>query len=449
MKTKLLLSVFLFGIVLNSSGQWTYKNLSAPKDRIGAAVLGTKAYFGGGEDEYLNPVSTVEIYDVEKEDWETIPSFQVPRMHPAGIACGTKIIFAGGGDINTAEVFDNVDIWDTVTKQWTYEYLTIPRIFLSVVCNGNKVLFAGGTNFQYDYDVVDIYDVSTGTWTSATLSVPRSCMAAAVTGDQAFFAGGYKSDQTVTDIVDIYNFTSNTWSTAVLSQARAFLTAVALGDIVMFAGGTDANNIASDRVDIYNRTTGLWTTDKLSVPRALFPEPVSAAVCSKAYFVGGGYMDLYSHVYSSDIKVIDIYDVNTGLWSVDSLTEVKIMYAVAGVDDHLIVAGGYNGNELSNVDIYIDPYCTPPIGIDPNEIDTHVFSIYPNPTSGIIHLELPDKNVQNHLLATLYNMQGQVVFTQTLASSDRDLNLNLPAGMYLLKVVSDDAAYKKLITIQN
>ena len=104
--------------VLISYGQWTYTNLSESKVRIGAAVLGNKAYFGGGEDDNGNPVSTVEIYNIISEAWEPMIELEVPRMHPAGITCGTKIIFAGGADFRTMPPvpFNNVDIWDTVTK---------------------------------------------------------------------------------------------------------------------------------------------------------------------------------------------------------------------------------------------------------------------------------------------------------------------------------------------
>jgi N-acetylneuraminic acid mutarotase len=448
MKTKLLLSAIFLTMVLVSYGQWSYTNLSEPKDRIGTAVLGSKAYFGGGEDNNGDPVSTVEIYDIKKEGWDPMISFQVPRMHPAGVACDTKIIFAGGGNINTMASFNEVDIWDTATKQWTYEHLLEPRVFLSAVSKGNIVLFAGGTNFGNATDLVEILDVSDNTWTYASLTEPRSSMGAAVTGDLAFFAGGYKDvQQQVSDIVDIYNFNTKTWSTAVLSQARAFLTAVALGDIVMFAGGTDANNQASDRVDIYHRSTGEWTTDMLSVPRALFPEPLSAAVCSKAYYVGGGHMDLYTHTISSDLKTIDIYDVNTQTWSVDSMSEVKILHAVAGVDDHLMIAGGYYSDELSEVEIFIDPDCVHP-GIDPLYKEITDISVYPNPCSGILHFDLSNDNVNKQLLVAVYDLQGRAVFNQILHSSERKLNLNLPSGMYVLRVIVEDGVYSELITIQ-
>jgi hypothetical protein len=450
MKTKLLLSAMLLITVLISYGQWTYTNLSEPKDRMGAVVLGSIAYFGGGEDDNGNPVSTVEIYNVETEVWEPMIGFQVPRMHPAGVSCGTKIIFAGGADFRTMPPtpYDNVDIWDTVTQQWTYKHLMEPRAFLSAVSKENIVLFAGGTDFPNATDIVDIYDVSTGTWTYATLSVARSCMGAAVIGNLALFAGGYlDAQQTVTDIVDIYNFTTKTWTTDTLSQARAFLTAVAIGDVILFAGGTDANNESSNRVDIYHASDGTWTIDSLSVPRALYPEPVSAAVCGKAYFVGGAHQDLYTHWLSSDIKIIDIYDANTGAWSADSLTEVKILYAVAGVDDHLLVAGGYNGDELRDVEIYIDADCVNP-GINDNKDYNTSFIVFPNPSSGIIDVEISEDHHKS-LQANIYNMQGQLVLSQTLVNNDRELNLQLPEGLYVLRVIAEEKVYSELITIQN
>lgn len=438
--------------VLISYGQWTYTNLSEPKDRMGAVVLGSKAYFGGGEAVNGNPLSTVEIYDVVKEAWESPIGFQESRMHPVGVACGTKIIFAGGGDWNNMSTFDNVDIYDTVTKQWTYEHLLVPRIFLSAISKGNKVLFAGGTDFIQATDMVEIYDISTGTWTFSTLSEPRSCMAAAVIGDSAFFAGGYNdAQQTVSDIVDIYNFTTGTWSTDVLSLPRAFLTAVNLGDVVLFAGGTDNNNESTDRVDIFNVATGDWTISNLSVPRALFPEPVAAAVCGKAYFVGGGHMDLYNHMFSSDLKIIDIYDPDALTWSVDSMTQVKIMYAVAGVTenpgiyDQLLIAGGYYGSNTSDVEIYKDCIYS---GINPVKENEKRFHVYPNPCSDLLHFDISEDYAIRQLFVTITDLEGRTVYTQILAPSEREVNLNLTSGIYVLKVIAGEKVYSELITIQ-
>jgi hypothetical protein len=366
MKTKLLFSVFLLFVMLqNAQSQWTYDNLSAPRYRMGAAVLGTKAYFAGGENSSGQPVSTIQVYDAKNEGWDTsIPlNLSVPRMHPACVAAGSKIFFAGGVNMNTEALFSQVDIWDTITKQWTLKQLSIPRVFLSAVSNGEKVLFAGGVDLKVNgptFDVVDIYDMATGLWSVAKLSVPRTGMGATVAGNRAFFAGG-TVNQTgkVTNRIDIYDFSTGTWSIDSLSEARGFLGAVTLGDKVMFAGGTNAGNKPTERVDIYDVSTGTWTTANLSVPRALFPDPAAAAINNnQAVFGCGGHFDLYAHTWNSwnsTSDVIDIYNSSTNTWSTTDLTQPLVLYTLAGLQDHFIMAGGYSFSLdalVSKVEIY-------------------------------------------------------------------------------------------------
>ena len=348
MKTTILLSVFFSFVMLqNAQSQWTFNNLSAPRDRMGAAVLGTKAYFAGGENSANQAVSTIQVYDVKNETWDTsIPlSLSVPRMHPACVAAGSKVFFAGGVNMNTELLFSEVDIWDTITRQWTFKQLSIPRVFLSAVSNGEKVLFAGGADVKGNgstFDVVDIYDVVTGQWSVTKLSIPRTGMGATVAGNRAFFAGGTMAEtSSVTKRIDIYDFSTGTWSIDSLSEARGYLAAVTLGNKVMFAGGTKTGNTPSGRVDIFDISTGTWTTANLSVPRALFPDPVAASINNdQAVFGCGGHFDLNAHGWTSYSNVLDFYDASTNTWSSGKLTNSLVLYAAAGLQNHFIVAGG-------------------------------------------------------------------------------------------------------------
>jgi hypothetical protein len=211
MKKNVLISAILLFTVLFSFGQWTYTNLSEPKAYMGATVLGSKAYFAGG---YNNStmLSTVEIYDFTTGEWDITNNLSVARELPFAVACGSKVLFAGGANFNTGAVFSTVDIFDTITQEWTIEQLSVPRLQPACVSYGNKVLFAGGANLSQGivYDIVDIYDIETSEWTTASLSESRVVWWATV-GDLAIFAGGYNLE-TSSKRVDIYNFTTDTWS---------------------------------------------------------------------------------------------------------------------------------------------------------------------------------------------------------------------------------------------
>lgn len=339
MKKTLFFTAMLLCTVYIAFGQWTYTNLSEPKYRQGVATLGTKAYFAGGANE-SELLSEVEIYDVAMQDWDTIIHLSVARSHPVCVSGGGKIFIAGGIDFETMTFYDEVDIWDTETEEWSIENLLFPRFSVGAVSYGTKVMFAGGANLVSGnvFDLVEIYDMENGTWSYCSLSMARCAFASAIVGDEAIFAGGYDLG-TVTDRVDIYNFTTNTWTTTSLSEPRGFLAATTAGNKALIAGGVRADNTVSDRVDIYDATTKTWDTTSLSEARAMFQEDASS-VGNKAYFVGGGGFNLITNSWTSASDVIDIYDASDGTWDTDNLSEGIFMHTTAGVGNNLIVAGG-------------------------------------------------------------------------------------------------------------
>jgi N-acetylneuraminic acid mutarotase len=347
MKTTLLLTLFTLAALL-LQGQWTYTNLSAPRDYMGATVLGSKAYFAGGSND-SGLLSTVEIYDAQTGDWNTSYNLSVARECPFAVACGSKVLFAGGADFYiTGDVFSTVDIYDTIDSTWTVEQLSVPRLQAAVVSHGNKVLFAGGVNLQQGlvYDIVDIYDIETGEWSTDSLSEPRVVWWAKV-GDLAIFAGGYDLLNS-SKRVDIYNFTTDTWSIDSLSVPRAFIGMTTIGNKVLIAGGMTSGNNASNVVDIYDASTGQWSTANLSQARAFCDNQNAVTSSGKAYFVGGGIINLNGAYWTTAYNVIDIYDEATNSWSVDYMPiPPRIHHAVVATGNKVIIAGGY---------IYIPPY---------------------------------------------------------------------------------------------
>ena len=267
-------------------------------------------------------------------------------------------------------------------------------------------------------------------------------MACAVVGDLAIFAGGFVNQNSISDQVDIYNFSTETWSIATLSEPRAFATATTVGNKVLIAGGIKDIDVPSDVVDIYDASTGNWSIGPpLSTPRALAN---AATVNGKAYFAGGATFNFGWHDFSN---VIDIYDGATGIWSVDSMIMPRIA-AVAGVGDYLVIAGGdISATEVTDlVEIFYD---TIDVGISSQLKEDAFFRVYPNPNSGHIQLEMPDDKQNKSFSATIYNLQGQVVFTQILEPGKLELNVKLADGVYLLNVISADATHTELITIIN
>ncbi|MDQ3847050.1 MAG: hypothetical protein M3342_24005, partial [Bacteroidota bacterium] len=169
------------------------------------------------------------------------------RITPTVAAAGTKILFAGGrwtSDCPDCWGSSRVDIYDTVTKQWSTAELSQGRFGMAAVTVRNKIFFAGGQFGDGAWDqlfsTVDIYDASTNTWSVAALSEARGYIAGATVGNKLFFAGGGDGDDyrnPITNKVDIYDLSTNTWSTTSLSEQRLNISAVAINQKIYFAGG--------------------------------------------------------------------------------------------------------------------------------------------------------------------------------------------------------------------
>ncbi|MEP6674767.1 MAG: T9SS type B sorting domain-containing protein [Ferruginibacter sp.] len=309
-----------------------------------------------------------------------------PRMQIAVAAAGTKILFAGGNgapDCPDCWGSSRVDIYDTVSHQWSTAELSQGRWGMTAVTAGNKIFFAGGEfgdgAFDYIYSAVDIYDASTNTWSVASLSESRSYIAAATVGNKVFFAGGWQSDTHYvppTDKVDIYDLSTNTWSTVLLSEARGYASAITNGQKIYFAGGLKYNGsnggIPSDRIDIYDNASQSWSTATLTTPMEL---PAGIRATGKIYWASGCDVEIKDSItgisttanlfksgswldadgqnavikdsiiiffrHQDPTDKFDIYNTASNTWKIGVLPQNPISYSsIISVNNEVFVAGG-------------------------------------------------------------------------------------------------------------
>jgi N-acetylneuraminic acid mutarotase len=435
MKKCLTFCICLFHIFqLYSQGQWTHTQLSTFCVRAGAASLGSKVYVGGGARlNSLNPSAIVDIYDFNTQNWAT-DKLSVARELPAGVSCGSKVIFAGGIDFTNLNPFTMVDIYDTITKKWSISQLSQPRFSIAAVSYGDQVLFAGGVNLKTSAtsSVVDIYNTETGIWTITSLSEARGAMGFAVTGSKAVFAGGFNLSS-VTAKVDIYDFKTGNWTTKSLSLARGFLTATAVGNKIIIAGGMTADNQPTDRVDIYDVETDTWTTSALSSPRAFLDNATTA--CGKAFFAGGGKINLSNQQWEIVSDVVDIYDPETDKWSVEKLRNPITNHNVIANSNHFLVIGGTN---LTDTYSYVDIYTCLTTGLEDVPVNTGFLTLFPNPASESV--EISFSKIEEKVCVTILGISGQKVFEtnfQSIQNIKLDLK-NLKSGIYIIKTESPD-----------
>ena len=109
------------------------------------------------------------------------------------------------------------------------------------------------------------------------------------------------------------------------------------------------------------------------------------------------------------------------------------------------------GGEKSNSTHYVYEMIFIPTSDNPNKVEllptASEVNIYPNPTNGILQIEIPDnQNATNQI--TIYNIAGQSIKTIKSTSDLTTLDLQLMSGIYFVAIRNESGQiihYSKLI----
>jgi N-acetylneuraminic acid mutarotase len=439
-----LIWLFLFALIhFSATSQWSHTQLPTFTIRAGVATLGSKVYVaGGGRLSTVQARATVDIYDLNTQEW-TQDKLSVARDIISGVSCGSKVIFAGGYDFDKMVAFSDVDVYDTTTKKWTTLQLLVPRFGIGAFSYENQVMFAGGLNgfdpaTQKFYSLVEIYNFETQKWTTTSLSESKTAYGAAVSGSKVYIVGGI-TQSSVSDKIEIYDFKTGTWSMKILPVARGWVATVAIGNKLIIAGGITANNLPTDRVDIYDVETGEWTVSSLSTARATS----AVTACDKAFFTGGGKLNINNLNWETATDVVDIYDPANGEWSLDKLRNPLVNHSVITNSNHILVIGGTN---LTDTYSYVDIYTCLTTNSEIISSETEILKLYPNPASESVEINFT--GVEKKVCVTISGISGQKVYKSEFQSVQKiklDLT-HLKSGIYFVKTETPDYCItKKLI----
>ena len=114
---------------------------------------------------------------------------------------------------------------------------------------------------------------------------------------------------------------------------------------------------------------------------------------------------------------------------------------------NLIVSDGENGDggTINSVKLQI---CSIQV---PLAIEDTAFSnlkIYPNPTTGIVNIDLGNQNLESNSIVKLYDIQGRIISTKEMISTIDNINIsNLSDGVYLITIENGSSKTTKKIVL--
>jgi hypothetical protein len=154
-------------------------------------------------------------------------------------------------------------------------------------------------------------------------------------------------------------------------------------------------------------------------------------------------MNLYSYnAQGLRTEVFKRFWDTFGFW----IDQSKDLYDYDGdgnLTKYIFKSWDYDNNVWVNYYKYVNYWSEfVPIGI--NEISDLSIQIFPNPTTGIIHLSLPE-NIKNGM-AAIYSMDGKLIINQIIQGGATQLNLEaLPMGKYMLSINIEGKVYSQIV----
>lgn len=443
-----LLSLFLVFCVQPGFGQWVETSGTIASSFHNTAVAWEgKVYFTGGPVTQAVTIANynkkLEILDLETGMITTGPESQSPgRCAIGGIAFNGKIYFAGGhrwiATTPGLQLYDQLDIFDVATQTWEYQHLPTAKTWFAIAVVNGKIMFAGGYvkvgSQILPTDVVDIYDPANDNWSVQHLSQPRGELAAGVVGNKVWFCGGGQSwtSWQASSRVDAYDADLDEWTNTELTAARASPAVAVAGNYLICAGGYTNTEGNSAKVDLLNIPAGTWSTTVLSAPRF----GISAATLgTKAYFTGGGHLNLAANYYNTSSSKVDVFDAADGTWSTSNLNKNRMTHSCVAWGNKIVVGGGWRPEQTQttgSIEILTDPS----VVSAPTALTGHSdIALFPNPAGDVLYMTVPETN--HPVVIRMVDVMGRAVLQQSFVTttiSPITLDLSqLPDGLYWLE----------------
>lgn len=291
-----------------SGTHWeTAKPMPTPRSGIGGAAIGGKIYVVGGLDGYGRTLRTLEIYDIDKDEWSVGPMMPQAVHHGAVATDGQKLYVMGGFHGINFSPLDSAFSYDPSSKAWSeIENMGDFRGGSAGASAGSKMWIIGGANQAGPTGEVDSYDPKQGRWaTMPKLATPRQSLATVVVDEKIYALGGRQGGLEYNlDVAEAFDPKVGAWkSLPAMPHRRGGLSAAAIdGRIFVFGGESKAGTFPE--IDVFDSASKTWKSYGLVLPT---PRHGLIAVTHKnrIYVIGGGRRSGFSVSDKNEVLILD------------------------------------------------------------------------------------------------------------------------------------------------
>lgn len=203
----------------------------------------------------------------EAKDFHLMPErrelLQSYRTRPRGNEFIKGEIFAVGGLTKSGDAVSTVEIYNVEKDEWRMgEAMSMLRSRVGVAVLHNKLYAFGGFNGQERLSTVEIFDPESKTWSQGkTMMCKRSAVGVASLEDYIYVCGGYDGITSLSTVEQFCVKTESWKKVASMMKYRSAGGVSALRGFIFALGGHDGLSIF-DSVERYDPKTDTWTKVK-------------------------------------------------------------------------------------------------------------------------------------------------------------------------------------------
>lgn len=271
-------------------GTWsTLAPMPRPRQEVAVAALDGRVFVVGGFGANLEPVNTVDVFDVAANRWAARAPFPVPIHHPAAATVRGRLFVIGGYTGGRIGWTPEATVWeyDPLGDAWTRRAsMPTARGALAVAVLNDRIHALGGAAGG-PLGTHEVYDPAADRWTTANaMPTARDHLAAVAFQGRVWALGGRRSflgEQYAN--VEIYDPATDSWRTGTpLPTGRGGIAAAALADRILVFGGEAPLRIFN-ATEMYEVAGNRW------IAKAPMPTPrhgIGAAVVGGRVILPGG-----------------------------------------------------------------------------------------------------------------------------------------------------------------
>lgn len=293
--------------------RWEFRTpLGKARSRLAvAAVDGTAIYAIGGESSMGQPMTDVDVYDLNFNEWSGAAPLPLPLANAAVAVADSRIVVAGGTTIGSdtePALSDRLLVYSSTDDGWQdWGHLPGTLAGASLVLAGDDLYLLGGWDGQNMRDEVWRIPAQSGPviaptdWQLLTrLPGGQAFAGAVVAGDDIFVVGGYDGSHEL-DSALAYNRVSESWrELPPLSTPRGGISLLYDGLAIFAVGG--GWTVPVETIERFDPATGLWSNSPAPISGAWRHLGGAATSLGQLYLIGGwsgSYLDVHLRYQSS------------------------------------------------------------------------------------------------------------------------------------------------------